>query len=71
MPEADMAAALELQTLESVRPVRDGMFLFKTLRGMYDCPDLLEMVQLRVPSATRSQDCFAHGQHSSCLATNI
>lgn len=52
-----------LHPLHLRRHVADLVFLFKIIRGVIDCPDLLAKVNIRIPARTRSQDIFAHLHH--------
>ncbi|KAG8300029.1 hypothetical protein J6590_086124 [Homalodisca vitripennis] len=70
--EGTLRDALGLPLLESRRRYLDLMFLHRLLNGSIDCPDLLGMVDLRVPvGGTRSRDLFgkthqltSYGYHS-------
>ncbi|KAG8241349.1 hypothetical protein J6590_088597 [Homalodisca vitripennis] len=72
VPVTTLRDALELPLLESRRRYLDLMFLHRLLNGSIDCPDLLGMVDLRVPvGGTRSRDLFgkthqltSYGYHS-------
>ncbi|XP_046663523.1 uncharacterized protein LOC124356513 [Homalodisca vitripennis] len=72
VPVTTLRDALGLPLLESRRRYLDLMFLHRLLNGSIDCPDLLGMVDLRVPvGGTRSRDLFgkthqltSYGYHS-------
>ncbi|KAG8243364.1 hypothetical protein J6590_046412 [Homalodisca vitripennis] len=72
VPVTTVRDALGLSLLESRRRYLDLMFLHRLLNGSIDCPDLLGMVDLRVPvGGTRSRDLFgkthqltSYGYHS-------
>ncbi|KAG8274889.1 hypothetical protein J6590_097988 [Homalodisca vitripennis] len=59
--EGTLRDALGLPLLESRRRYLDLMFLHRLLNGSIDCPDLLGMVDLRVPvGGTRSRDLLVN-----------
>lgn len=63
VPVEDLMTQLNLCPLATRRDLADLFFLFKLINGMLDCPDLLSMVNFRIPRSTRSTELFAHQHH--------
>lgn len=57
---ARIGTLLGLDSLLVRRQLLDVSFLHKLLRAEVDCPELLSLIDIRVPSFTRSQDLFCH-----------
>lgn len=59
VPVVELASRLSLLPLERRREINDLLFLHKLVNGKLDCPDLLALVDIRVPRGTRLKDTFA------------
>ena len=58
VPIDNIEASLGLQSLASRRHVADLLFLHKLINGGIDCPLLLQLVDFRIPTTTRSHNLF-------------
>lgn len=58
VPIAAVEAEFGLLPLSTRRAVFDMVLLFKILNGIIDCSPLLDLINIRVPSGTRSQSIF-------------
>lgn len=57
-PTDQLQELLHLQSLASRRCHIDTLFLKRVVSGVMDCPELLELMSLRVPGRTRSRHLF-------------
>jgi hypothetical protein len=60
VPLSEVEEILNLQSLESRRQLQDLIFLRRILLGDVDCPEILSLIDLRVPGRTRSAQIFYH-----------
>ena len=70
VPLEDVASFLALPSLESRRRSQDIIFLYKLINGTMDCPELLEKINFRISTGTRSKSLFAHPTASTSYAAN-
>ncbi|XP_046671000.1 uncharacterized protein LOC124361006 [Homalodisca vitripennis] len=70
VPVQEVSRLLNLPSMESRRVSQDLLFLYKLVRGELDCPDLLERINFRVPSGTRSRALFAKTSTNTLYAAN-
>ena len=55
---------LKLPLLSKRRKINDMIFLYKVINGIYDCPSLLNEMNIRVPSFNSRQTDFFYTQAS-------
>lgn len=55
----ELEELFDLQPLSERRRNSDVIFLFKIINSLIECPEILESINIRVPSGTRSQDTFS------------
>ncbi|XP_054278985.1 uncharacterized protein LOC128997373 [Macrosteles quadrilineatus] len=65
VPIDDVANYLKLTPLEERRKMIDALFLKRLLTNMIDCPELLDLITFRIPTATRTQELFHRHQCST------
>lgn len=58
VPVRDLLENFNLLPLNTRRKLTDLLLLHKIINGDVDCPEILEQVQFRVPTNTRSRDIF-------------
>ena len=60
VPITALEERLGLAPLDLRREVADLSFLYKLMNGAIDCPELLSLLEFRVPTGTRSLAVFVH-----------
>ncbi|KAG8278319.1 hypothetical protein J6590_023768 [Homalodisca vitripennis] len=65
-----MSKELQLSPLVVRRKLQDALFLFKLITGVIKCPELLQKINFRVPSGTRSQELFWRNHHPTSYDWN-
>ncbi|KAG8304668.1 hypothetical protein J6590_088194 [Homalodisca vitripennis] len=68
VPVECLRISLGLPLLERRREIADLVLLHKIINGLIDCPDLLSVIDFRIPNITRSQDIFCRRAMSSVYA---
>lgn len=63
---SQLLSEMKLDTLENRRRVFDICFVYKLLNGMINCPELLKLIKINVPSIPlRNNRTFCVGYHST------
>ncbi|KAG8329095.1 hypothetical protein J6590_094954, partial [Homalodisca vitripennis] len=70
VPIDDMYARLELEHLDTRRTVADLVVLHKLVNGEMVCPDVLQLLNFKTPSSTRSNDLFIRQHYGTNYAAN-
>lgn len=65
-PISELAEFLNLQPLSIRRTYLDACFLRRVVQGDIDCPDILKLIDFRVPHRTRSIHIFSEPSTSTC-----
>ncbi|KAG8243930.1 hypothetical protein J6590_035548, partial [Homalodisca vitripennis] len=65
-----MSKELQLSPLVVRRKLQDALFLFKLINGVIKCPELVQKINFRVPSGTRSQELFWRNHHPTSYDLN-
>jgi hypothetical protein len=66
-----ITSILRLGDLEDRRKTADALFIYKLINGLIDCPDILKLLNFRVPAKIlRSNLMFSPDTHRSVYGTN-
>lgn len=70
VPMDEVEKSLDLLPLAARRELADALFLRSVLQANIDCPEILALINLKVPASTRIQEPFVRQQTSTSYEYN-